>query len=135
MDSINPICPASGFQEISGWSDEAQAQVDVPASKKQEVIVVGRRGKTDIPYTATLVTTFDDGTTSEEEDSGVLSAVSYGSWDIQYPDTQPADKSATCTYVDPPGTPVTPSVGYSAIKSGECEDSALASIYADGPWH
>eukprot|EP00798_Chlamydomonas_sp_ICE-L_P006155 gene6155-2767_t len=109
-------------QETSSWSDVAQAQVDVPAFKKQEVIVVGSQGKTDIPYTATLVTTFDDGTTAEEEDRGVLSAVSYGTWDITYPETKQADKSSTCTYEDPPATACTSLVGYSTAAALQDHD-------------
>jgi hypothetical protein len=83
----------TGQQNKTSLQDQIRAEIKVPPLSSINATVIGHRMEVDIPYSATLVTTYSDGSTSERPVSGVYNNVETGRFRIQYGAARPLDKT------------------------------------------
>jgi len=73
----------SGEVESKQVTDSIQASASVPPGKSVELKVVGHSMKIDIPYTGTLVTTYNDGASKSETITGIFAGVETNQFRVQ----------------------------------------------------
>ena len=73
----------SGTVETTEVTDSIEAGVDVPPGKTYEIKIVGHSMQIDVPYEATLVTTYNDGSTKEERTTGIFVGVETNQFRVQ----------------------------------------------------
>ena len=80
----------AGFSYTAGSSstkskqDQVRAEIKVPAHSSIKATVVGTTVRIDVPYSADLVTTYDDGSTSTKKVSGVYTDVETTRFVVRY---------------------------------------------------
>lgn len=82
----------AGFESSMGevtteaHSDSIEAGMEVDPGQQCEMVVVGSVMNIDVPYSATLLTIYDDGSVEREGTEGIFSGVETSQFRIQYKD-------------------------------------------------
>lgn len=65
-------------------TDSIEAKMDVDPGQQCEMVVIGNVMNIDVPYSATILTEYDDGSVDEERTEGVFSGVETSRFRVQY---------------------------------------------------
>lgn len=97
VSATNSFSITNGSQESEEKNDKMDVKVIVPAKSKMTAVVVGRRYKADIPFTAHVKKYYYDGSIGHGIHSGVFKGTDVTSFEVEWGETE-----YFCTFVDNP---------------------------------